>query len=53
MIDIKALQKDFDLVSTALLRKGVDEKALEHFIDSIDLPKVAELLALKKKENRK
>ena len=30
-----------------------DEKALEHFIDSIDLSKVAELLALKKKEGKK
>ena len=30
-----------------------DEKVLEHFIDSINLPKVAELLALRKKESRK
>jgi seryl-tRNA synthetase len=29
MIDIKALQKDFDLVSSALKRKGVDQSALE------------------------
>jgi seryl-tRNA synthetase len=29
MIDIKALQKDFDKMSKALKRKGVDEKALE------------------------
>ena len=29
MIDIKALQKDFDLVSNALLKKGVQASTLE------------------------